>query len=463
MLNEFYDVVVVGGRVAGASLAAHVAQRGMSACVLERAEFPSDTMSTHLFHRGPALERLGVLDQLLATGAPLLTDYHLQMEDIDLSQTHPDLAMLSVRRRLLDPIVLARAVELGADAATRTRVIGLLSNGSRVTGVRVRDDQRREFEIRSRIVVGADGRTSTVARLVGARRYNVTDGQRCGACAYYRGVEPSPVVHFLGQGSDIFISYGTDSGLHLAVALWDARDFDRYRDPQGGGFEASLATCRPIARLLAGAERTRAPLFIKRWQCYFRESAGPGWALVGDAGHFKDPTSGQGISDAFRQSERLAEFICYGIETHTLNEQVGRWWRWRDADAAQMYWWSRDLGRGGVQPPVVVEMLRGIAQDPGSRRALHEVIFRTRPPYRLFSPPRAMAATGRLLLRGGLPRAQVLADARALAAQDLRRRWQTRHPVFESAQPARAGGEVPPAIRDRPKAPPSAASPPGSR
>lgn len=462
-LNEFYDVVVVGGRVAGASLAAHVAQRGLSVCVLERAEFPSDTVSTHLFSNLDALERLGVMDRLLATGAPLLTDFQLRLDDIDLSMAHQDLAMLNVRRRILDPILLERAVELGADAAMRTRVIGLLSNGSRVTGVRVRDADRREFEIHARVVVGADGRTSTVARLTGARRYNVTDGQRCGACAYYEGVEPSGVVHFLAQGSDIFIGCSTDSGLYLAIALWDAREFARYGDPRGSGFDASVASCRPLARLLGSARRTRDPLFIRRWQGYFRESAGPGWVLVGDAGHFKDPTPGQGISDALRQSERLAEFLCYGIETHDATEQLRRWWRWRDADAAEMYWWGRDIGRAGPQSPVVVEMFRAIAKDPAAVRATHEVVFHRRAPYRVFSPARVLAATGRLLLGGTVPRGQVLAETKMLAARDFRRRRQSRHPVFEQPAPPRPRPPLPEALPAPAEAlpAPAEAPPPG--
>lgn len=441
-MYERYDVVIVGGRVAGAALATHIARRGYSALVVERATFPSDTLSTHLFQRSPSLDSLGVTDRLLATGAPLLTEFRLHLDALDLSLEHPDLAMLNIRRRVLDPILLSNAQEAGAEILTRARVIGLLRDGPFVTGVRLRDADRNEIDVRARVVVGADGRNSTVGRLVGARRYNVTDSERAGACAYYEGVEPSHAFHFFAQGPNFYLGASTDSGLFLAIALWSRKDYERYKSPSGDGFEASMATCKPMAKLLAGARRTRPPLFISRWQGYFRESAGPGWVLVGDAGHFKDPTPGQGISDAFRQAERLAELVCHGIETHTVEAQLKAWWRWRDRDAAEMYWWAREMGRAGPQLPLIKELFRGLGSDPRSLRALHEVVFHRRRPYRVMSPPRVLAATGRLLIAGDVGRVEVARELRMLVTRDFRRRLRTRRPAYESGRAPGDGPEL---------------------
>ena len=430
-IDEHYDAVIVGGRVAGAALATHVVQHGFSALVVERAAFPSDAVSTHIFQNVETLERLGVLDRLLATGAPLLTEYRLRMDGLDLSQDHADLAMLAVRRRVLDPILLDRAAEVGADVLMRTRAIGLLSNGARVTGVRLRGADRREYEVHARVVVGADGRSSTVARLAGARRYNVTSSERSGGYAYFEGVEPGPVFHFYVQGGDYFLGYSTDSGLFLASMMWGTPDFRPYHDADGSAFDAALAACRPLARTLAGARRARPPVFIGGWEGYFREAAGPGWVLVGDAGHFKDPAPGQGISDALRQAEGLGAAISRGIETHTLSDQLKAWWRWRDRDAAEMYWWAREFGRGGLQSPVIAEMLRGIAGSPRALRATHEIVFHRRRPFRVFSPPRVLGATTRLLVSGSLPRSRVLAETRTLVRRDIERRIRTRRPKYE--------------------------------
>jgi flavin-dependent dehydrogenase len=439
-LNELYDVVVVGGRVAGATLAANVAKRGMGVCVLERAEFPSDTLSTHLFQNLEGLERLGVMDQLLATGAPPLTEFRLRVDDVDLTQDHPDMAMLNIRRRVLDPLLLENAVAAGADIALRTRVVGLLHDERRVTGVRIEDPEGRPSEIRARVVIGADGRNSTVARLVGARRYNVTDNERAGGLAYYEGVEPHGILHFSILGSTYFIGSSSDSGLFMASAYYDKADHRRFRS--ANGFEDALATCPPFAALLKGATLTAPPQFASRWQGFFRESAGPGWALVGDAGHFKDPAPGQGIADAIRQAERLAEYACYGIDTHSLGDQLARWWRWRDHDAAEMYWWAREFGRAGVQSPVVVEIFRRLAADPRRLRAGHAVAFHQQRPFRIFSPVRASTAAARLLARGGTPRAEVVADLLTLGARDFQRRWRTHRPLYEEG-PGRKAQEEP--------------------
>jgi flavin-dependent dehydrogenase len=428
-VHEHYDVVIVGGRVAGAALAAHVAKRGMGVCVLERAEFPSDTLSTHVFQHLDGFERLGVMEKLLATGAPPLTEFRLQVDGVDLAQDHPDLAMLNIRRRVLDPILLDSAEGAGADVALRTRVVGLLHDERRVTGVRVEDREGRHSEIRARVVIGADGRNSTVARLVGARRYNVTDNERAGGVAYYEGIEPHAVFHLCILGSTYFIGSSCDNGLFMASAYYDRADHQRFRE--GNGFEEALATSPPFASMLKGATLTRPPQFASRWQGFFRESAGPGWALVGDAGHFKDPAPGQGIADAVRQAERLAECVCYGIDTHTLNDQLARWWRWRDHDAAEMYWWAREYGRAGPQSPVIVEMFRRLAADPRTLRAAHAVAFHQERPFRIFSPVRATTAATRLLARGGAPRATVVADLLRLGARDFHRRWRTHRPVYE--------------------------------
>ena len=106
-----------------------------------------------------------------------------------------------------------------------------------------------------------------------------------------------------------------------------------------------------MAAVVAGARRTGPPSLIARWTGYFRESAGPGWVLVGDAGHFKDPSPGQGITDALRQAERLAADVVAGLSgARSLDDAMRAWWRWRDRDAREMAWLAHDLGRGGRVP-----------------------------------------------------------------------------------------------------------------
>jgi len=206
--------VVVGGRVAGAALAAHVAMRGRGCASSSERKFPSDTLSTHVFQDLDGFERLASWKGSLPPGAPLLTEFRLKVDEVDLTQDHPDLAMLNIRRRVLDPILLDNAAAAGADVALRTRVVGLLHDERRVTGVRIEDpDGPTPSEIRARVVIGADGRNSTVARLSGHGRYNVTRNERAGGLAYYEGVEPHGVFHLSIVGSTFFIGSSSDSGL----------------------------------------------------------------------------------------------------------------------------------------------------------------------------------------------------------------------------------------------------------
>ena len=268
----------------------------------------------------------------------------------------------------------------------------------------------------------------------------MTDNERAGGVAYYEGVEPHGVFHLYILGSTYFIGSSCDNGLFMASAYYNKADHRRFRERNG--FEEALATCPPFASMLKGATPIGPPQFASRWQGFFRESAGPGWALVGDAGHFKDPAPGQGIADAVRQAERLAESVCYGIDTHSLGDQLARWWRWRDHDAAEMYWWAREYGRAGLQSPVVVEMFRRLAAKPRTLRAAHAVAFHQERPFRIFSPVRASAAAARLLTRGGTPRGKVVADLAALSTRDFQRRWRTHRPVYEEG-PGRDAQEEP--------------------
>jgi hypothetical protein len=128
--------------------------------------------------------------------------------------------------------------------------------------------------------------------------------------------------------------------------------------------------------------------------------------LVGDAGHFKDPTPGQGISDALRQAVELAPAID--------------WWCWRDRDAWEMYWFAHDMGAPGPPPLLVQEIQRRIA-DPQLTGGLLRVFNHDLAPSKLFTPSLALAATSKALLTSPGQRTILLREARTLAANNWRR------------------------------------------
>jgi len=222
-----------------------------------------------------------------------------------------------------------------------------------------------------------------------------------------------------------------DSGLYVVVSIAPVERADAFRADPAGALAAQVAACPAIAAIVAGAPLVGRPVLATKWTSYFRESAGRGWALVGDAGHFKDPSPGQGITDALRQAERLAVDIADGLSgTTALDVAMRRWWRWRDRDAQEMAWFAGDLGEGGRVYPVLIEILDGLADDPAMVDRWFDVLNHRARPSEILTPPRLAAATTRLLRRHDRPASAVLADTRTIVARDLRRRWLNHRPRF---------------------------------
>lgn len=440
--SEPYDVVVVGARCAGSPLAALLAREGLEVAVVERASFPRDTLSTHIF-QAPAiafLDRLGLTEQVRATGAGYVNRMQARLQDFEFTVAWPqqpgDLGGLtSVRRFVLDPILVSAAAQAGADVRMETAAAGLLQEDGRVAGVRVVHDGR-EGVLKARLVVGADGRNSTIARLVGARKYNLTPNERFGYWAFFTDARPGPDPAFLMQRWDdrFVIGCPADSDLYQVIVIPDLRELPRFRNDLEGCFMEHAISSEPVRDVLTGARRTGKFLGMLRWEGFFREPSGPGWALVGDAGHFKDPAPGQGIADAFRQVDALASAIVDGLERsdRALDVRLAAWGRWRDQDAAEHYWFAADLGRAGSVPTVLPELARRLVAAHRIDQYVNLFNHRGRPSD-VITPLRLLGATGKLLTRRGCERRALLREVRGLAAEDARRKRLNRRPVYVDA------------------------------
>lgn len=440
-MGDHFDVVIVGARCAGSPLAIQLARSGLKVAVVDRARFPSDTPSTHFFQAEgiASLKRLGVLDRLVATGAPFIDQATMRVEDVVAEIPWPTQAgdaagAMAVRRPVLDAILVEAAQAAGADVRTSTKVIGLLAEDGRVTGVRVRTDGR-DAELRAQVVVGADGRSSTVGDLVGARLYNVTRSERFFYWSYYEGICPQTpaTAWFHRWDEELMIGFPCDAGTFLIGVGPPLARLDSFSANAQSSFDAHVAMCEPLAALVAapGVRRIGRLHRMTNVDGYLRESAGPGWALVGDAGHFKDPTPAQGISDALRQVDRLAPAIIDGLGgREPLDHTLGRWWRWRDDDAAEYYWFAADLGRAGRIPAFFVEALRDlITTADGTRRFMDVLNHRTRPS-EVIRPAAIGGAVWRLMKTGDHPRRPALAEVGRAVWDEFRRRRLNKHPAF---------------------------------
>ncbi len=450
-MNDRFDVIVVGARCAGAPLATLLARQGLKVAIVERATFPKDTLSTHIFQAAGInfLRRLGVLDSVLETGAQPYNTVRLRQEDFqatfELERRPGDTGgAMCVRRFVLDPILLDAATDAGAEALMSTNVTGLVFDGGRVAGVRTRS-HGQEQRLMAKLVVGADGRNSTVAELAGARKYNVVPGERFGYWGYFENADSEI------QGSLVFhrwagrfvIAMPADAGLYLVIALPALRFLPEFRADREAAYMAHMQACEPVADILRDAQRVGKMFGMLKFETFFRESAGPGWALVGDAGHFKDPAPGQGISDAFRQSEALAPVIAGSIDgsPESLDAALNDWARWRDRDAAETYWLAADFGAAKAAPKLLVESTRLLERE-GRIQELGDVFQHRRRPSGVITLPVLVKAARRAMRQPGVSRGEIMSEFRELIVTDTRRRRLNRKPEYVPIADHRDAGET---------------------
>ncbi len=424
-MTRDFDVIVVGARCAGSPLATMLARRGVRVCLLDQDSFPSDTLSTHGIQPTgvKVLERLGVREKLEGLAPPMV---RARMVFDDCVANVPDVPavvgapVLSVRRVVLDEVLVDAAREAGADVRTETRVVELVRENGRVVGVKTKDG-----ELRARLVVGADGTRSAVARMAGAQEYEPTPNGRLFMWSYFDG-EPTGGEMWIGKRGDwAYLVTPCDHGLCLVGACPSITRRDEARRDREALYEEGIRAWPELHTGVEGARREGGVTTMANMHGYFRRSAGPGWALVGDAGHFKDPTPGQGIADALRQAESLAKEIerALGATSETRGDRVlTDWWRWRDEDAWEMYWFAHDAGVAGPTPPLLRELQRQLAADPALTEATVRVFNHELRPSEAYPPSFLLKTVGSALRRGRGERGAVARETASVIAAEVRRR-----------------------------------------
>lgn len=315
-----YDVAIVGARCAGAATAMLLARRGYRVLLLDRARFPQDTLSTLFIHmRGVALlERWGVREAVLGTGCPQLTEMSFAAPGVRIEGPVTPQgtvnAVCAPRRYALDAVLAEAAVRAGAEFRQRVSVNGLCLEDGVVTAVRhtVRNG-RGEVVERARLVIGADGRHSTVARLAGAP-YERRDGKLTRArYTYWSGIAGEAVRLFVAPGAGA-AALPTQDGLTLVNVQDPVGTPGGAREDRQRGYLRLLERASPeLRQLVAGGRQEERLYSCSDLPNFFRRPWGPGWVLVGDAAYHKDPIGAQGIADAFEQAALLDDCLADGI------------------------------------------------------------------------------------------------------------------------------------------------------
>jgi flavin-dependent dehydrogenase len=435
------DAVVVGSRIAGTATAIALARRGKAVITLDRVKFPSDTLSTHvLFASGVAeLERLGALERVQAVGAPAYRmihantvalvsgerlDPHAQMGAVDGIDYG-----LCTRRPGLDHALVETARAAGAEVREQATVVEVLWQGGRAAGVRYTTPDGAPHEIRAKLVVGADGRRSSLAKWLGVERpYRVSPAGRGLVFIYVkdpRGPAERCLIQRWQSDRTVGFYFPCDDGTGLALFMPPREEIKQFRRDFDATWNRKLEDFPELKARLEGCEQLTKPRSADDTDAYFRISSGPGWALVGDAGHFKDPVIAQGIRDALRFGRLLGEAVAGALDDpQELDRELFAWELNRDRECLPSYYLAQRQTRTHPLNQLETELFRELDADGATAngsveaaadervREFIDVVARRREPREFFTPRRMARWTWRAARR---PQA----DRRALAMEVL--------------------------------------------
>lgn len=381
--SEAHDVVIVGARCAGAAAAMLMARRGMRVLVVDRGQYATDALSTHALMRGGVLQlhRFGVLPAVIAASTPpvRLTTFHYGEEAVEVAIRPADGidALYAPRRTLLDMLLVDAARAAGAEVRYGLTLADLRRGRSgRVTGAVVLDADGRLTEVAARLVVGADGIGSAVARLVKAEVTHQARHATSTVFGYFAGIPDTGYHWHYDEGASVG-RIPTNDGRHCVfVSVAPSRYRDEILRDRASGFRAVLDDVSPtLAAQIATAGPDGGWLAFAGRRGYLRQAHGPGWALVGDAGYFKDPITAHGITDALRDAELLADAAACGTDAafaryQTLRDTLSR--PLLDVtDAIAAYDWDLDqvkMLHKALNQAMKREVEHILARDAGARR-----------------------------------------------------------------------------------------------
>ncbi|AZG47089.1 NAD(P)/FAD-dependent oxidoreductase [Gordonia insulae] len=423
---ERFDAVIVGGRCAGSATAVALAQRGLRVLVIDSARFPSDTLSTHLLWPTTMAEiaAIGALPAVEAIGAPRMPLAEAVLDDVGWRTTYSPVSgvdyAMCVRRIHLDQALVQTAVAAGVEFRERCTATGLVWRDGRVSGLRYTDDEDVTHEVHAYIVIGADGRKSFVAEAVGVRTPTlVAPSGR--ACYYaYWSDDRTDLRHIASQWRIdrlLGTAFPCDGGDLLSLLQPPIEMV-----PEFSGRKAQDAYLRGIealpglARRLDGCEMVSRVRSCTGIESYFRRSHGPGWALPGDAGHFKDPVTAQGIRDGLRYGRLLGEALAPvlggrdGVDADAVDTTTARWAAQRERDCIDVFQWTNLLAAGTAPSPLEYELYRRATDRPDYARILSDIYNRVQKPSAMMPVTTVAGSVMRAVRRPDTTPREILAD-----------------------------------------------------
>jgi flavin-dependent dehydrogenase len=397
-----YDAIVVGARCAGSPTAMLLACKGYRVLLLDKARFPSDTLSVHYIHQPgvASLRRWGLLERVIASNCPPVRRQRVDFGSIVLDAAPPPIDGVAdayaPRRTILDTLLVEAAAAAGAEVRERFTVDDLLMDGERVSGVRGHAAGGPAVNETARIVIGADGLHSRVARRVEAATYDVRPVCTCAYYAYWTDV-PLQGAELYARPERMILAGPTNDGRTMVIVYWPVAAFHEVRTDIERHFLDALDLAPGLAERVRNGRRVEPFRGTADLPNFYRRPHGPGWALVGDAGYHKDPITAQGITDAFRDAELLVTALDDGwAGRRPLAEALTAYEQSRNETTRPLYELTGQFAALQPPPAEMQQLLGALRDDQAQADRFIGTVAGTVPIAEFFAPEnieRIMAGT----------------------------------------------------------------------
>jgi flavin-dependent dehydrogenase len=394
MAEGTYDAIVIGARCAGSPTAMLLARHGHRVLLVDKATFPSDTMSTHLVHPPgvAALERWGLLDRLVETGCPPVERYSFDFGPVSVAGSPQPIdgeaRAFGPRRTVLDKLLVDAAAEAGAEVREAFTVEEVVTDDGRVTGIRGHSKHGDAVVEKANVVVGADGKHSPLVKAVEPETYNERPSQLAMYYAYWSDL---PVAGFettiRAENRRGWAALPTHDGLTCMPFAWPVEEFAANKSDIEGNFFKAIDFAPEFAERVRGAKRESKFVGSAELPGYFRKPFGPGWALVGDSGYHKNPITAMGINDAFRDAELVAGALDDAFSgRRPFEEGMTSYQQTRDREAMPVYEFTFQFASMEPPPPEMQQLIGAMQGNQEAQDEFVSVQAATMPAPEFFAP-----------------------------------------------------------------------------